>query len=86
MKKINLIDDSKTIASDKELCEIFNQFFSNVLPTLNIPKPKSFSMASDNLDPIMSVIKTFDKHPNKVKIKAKAFDSTFYFRKTRSLN
>ena len=82
VKKINLIDDSKTIASDKELCEIFNQFFSNVLPTLNIPKPKSFSMASDNLDPIMSVIKTFDKHPSKVKIKAKTFHSTFHFRKT----
>ena len=34
--------------------------FSNVVPTLNIPKTKSFQMASDNLDPIMSVIKSFD--------------------------
>ena len=39
-------------------------------------------MASDNLDPIMSVIKSFDKHPGIIKIKAKAFDSTFHFRKT----
>ena len=79
--KINLIDNSKTISSDEELCETFNQFFSNVVPTLNIPKPKSFPMASDNLDPIMSVIKSFDKHPSIVKIKAKAFDSTFHYGK-----
>ena len=41
-------------------------------------------MASENLDPIMSVIKYFNKHPSIVKIKAKALDSTFHFRKTRS--
>ena len=41
-------------------------------------------MASENLDPIMSVIKSFNKHPSIVKIKAKALDSTFHFRKTRS--
>ena len=39
-------------------------------------------MASDNLDPIMPVIKSFDKHPSIVKIKAKGFNSTFHFRKT----
>ena len=39
-------------------------------------------MASDNLDPIISVIKSFDKHPSKVKIKAEEFDSTFHFRET----
>ena len=54
----------------------------NVVPTLNIPKPKSFPMASDNLDPIMHVIKSFDKRPIIVKIKTKAFGSTFHFRKT----
>ena len=39
-------------------------------------------MESDNLDPIMSIIKSFDKHPSLVKIKAKAFDSAFNFRKS----
>ena len=82
VKNINLTDDSKIISSDEELCETFNQFFYNVVPTLNIPKPKSFPTASDNLDPIMSVIKSFEKHPSIVKIKAKGFDSTFHFRKT----
>ena len=36
-------------------------------------------MAGDNRDPIMSVIKSFDKHPSIVK--AYALDSTFHFRK-----
>ena len=39
-------------------------------------------MANDNLDPIMPVIKLFDKHPSIVAIKAKGFDSTFHLRKT----
>ena len=59
-----------------------SQFFSNVVPTLNIQKPKSFPMASGNLDTIMSVIESFDKHASIVEIKAKALDSTFHFRKT----
>ena len=82
MKKINLIDDSQTISGGEELCETFNQFFCNVVPTLNIPKQKSLPKASNDLDPIMPVIKYFDKHPSTVKIKAKDFDSTFHFRKT----
>ena len=57
-EKASIKASSKTISNDEELCETFNQFFSNVVPTLNIPKPKSFPMASDNLDPIMSVIKS----------------------------
>ena len=82
LPKIHQKDDSKIISSDEELCETFNLFFSDVVPTLSIAKPKSFPTPSDSLDPIMSVIKSFDKRPSIVKIKAKAFDSTFHFRKT----
>ena len=63
-EKINLIDESEIIFSDEEPCETFNQFFSNVVSTLNIPKPKPFPKASDNLDSMMSVIKSFDKDPS----------------------
>ena len=65
----NHVDDGKTMSSEEEPCEIFNQFFSNIVPNLNIPKPKTSPMASENLGPIMSVIKSFDKHPSIVKIK-----------------
>ena len=39
-------------------------------------------MASENLDPIISLIKYFDKHTSIVKIKTKVLSSTFHFRKT----
>ena len=39
-------------------------------------------MANENLDPIMSVTKSFNKHPSTVKNKTKALDSTFHFGKT----
>ena len=70
-EKNNLIDDSKILSSDEKFCETFNQFFSNVVPTLNIPKPKSFPTANDNLDPVMSVIKSCNKHRSIVKIRPK---------------
>ena len=82
IEKIKLDNDGKTISSDEGLCQTFNQFFSNVVPTLNIPKTKFLPMASGKYDPIMSIIKSFDKHPSIVKIEAKALDSNFHFRKT----
>ena len=49
---------------------------------MNIPKPTSFPISNGNLNPIMSVIKFFNKHPSVVKIKTKGLDSTFHSRKT----
>ena len=49
---------------------------------MNIPKPTFFPMATKSLDPIMSdPIISFDNHPSVVKIKIKALNSTFHFRK-----
>ena len=50
------------MSTDEKPCETLINFFSDVIPTLNIPKPKSFPMVNNNLDPIMYVIKSFDKH------------------------
>ena len=59
-----------------QLCESFNQFSYNVVPSLNIPK----SLSDEN--PIMSIIKSFEKHPRIVKIMIKVLVSTLHFRKT----
>ena len=42
---------------------------SDVVPSLSMAKPKSFPTASDNLEPIISVIDSFGKQPNIVKTK-----------------
>ena len=74
-EKINLVDDDKTTSTDEEVRETFNQFFSNVVSSLNILKLKSLPIASENFDPIMYVIKSFDKHPSKIKTKTKALNT-----------
>ena len=68
-ERINLVDDGKTIPGDEELWETFNQLFFNVDPSLYISKAKSFPMVSENFDPIISAIKSFDKHLRIVKNK-----------------
>ena len=73
-----IADDGKTVVTRSSVRHLIN--FS--LPTLNIQKPKSFPMASGNLDLIMPVIKSFDKRPSIIKTKAKALDLTFHLRKT----
>ena len=38
VKKIKPIKNGKNISNDADLCNIFNDFFSNVLSEINIPK------------------------------------------------
>ena len=71
-----------TRSSVRHLINFSLMQYQDYLPNLNIPKPKSVQMASEHLDPIVSVIKSFDKHPSIAKIKTKTLDSTFHFRKT----
>ena len=52
---------------------------SPVWPDQNL---SSSQKAIDNLDPIVSTVKSFDKHPSKVKIKTKLPDSIFHFSKS----
>ena len=65
------------MSTDEKPCETLINFFSDVIPTLNIPKPKSFPMANNNLDPIMYVIKSFDKHRVQSKSRLKRFIQPF---------
>ena len=43
-------------------------------------------MASENLDPIVSVIKSFIRHPSKVKIKTKVLEPTLILEKPAAIN
>ena len=37
-KKITLIGNEKIITNDKEIAKVFNDFFPNIIKTLNVPK------------------------------------------------
>ena len=36
-EKITLVDNEKVITNDKEIAKVLNDFFSNIIKTLNIP-------------------------------------------------
>ena len=44
--KITLVNNNRIVSDDREICNIFNEFFVNVVANLNIPK----FTGSDNLD------------------------------------
>ena len=36
--KITLVNNNRIVSDDREICDIFNNFFVNVAPNLNIPE------------------------------------------------
>ena len=69
--KITLVNNNRIVSDDREICNIFNQFFVNVVPNLNIPE----FTGSDNLhehvigDSVQSVLYKYRNHPSIIKIK-----------------
>ena len=43
--KIALVNNNRIVSDDREICDIFNKFFANVVPNLHIPE----FTGSDNL-------------------------------------
>ena len=43
--KTTLVNNNRILSDDREICDIFNKFFVNVIPKLNIPEFAN----SDNL-------------------------------------
>ena len=81
-EKINLIENGKTISNDCELCNILNDFFSNIISQLKIPKKYHCFMNDMDSDSVLSVLNAFENHPNIKNIKSAKFNSTFSFENT----
>ena len=71
------------VPHNKELCEIFNEFFANVVPNLNTPEftgnfDQSVTVAS--ACPIINSIAKYKNHPSITKVRNKQVSSvTFSF-------
>ena len=64
-QKITLIENHEIIGNNKELSEIFNNFFSSIVAKLNIPKYEDLSVNSANSeDPLANLIKKYKNYPN----------------------
>ena len=71
--KTTLVNNNRILSDDMEICDIFNKFFVNVIPNLNIPEFTN----SDNLhehvigDSVQSILYKHRNHPSIIKIKEK---------------
>ena len=65
---------------DKEICTIFNNFFSNVVSDLKILNYCNY-FPKKNIHSLSTIIETIEKHPSILNIKKRKLDSVFSFRK-----
>ena len=64
-QKIILIENDKIIGNNKEISEIFNNFFSSIVAKLNIPKYEDLSVNSVNSeDPLENLVTKYKNHPS----------------------
>ena len=68
-KKIILVENDEIITNDEEIAEIMNNFFSNVVPRLNLKEFNSDYRYDLNVDDITNSINKFKLHPSIIKIK-----------------
>ena len=76
--KTTLIEDDEIIGNDKEISEIFNNFFSRIVAKLNIPKYEDLSVNSANSeDPLENLITKYKNHPSIRAIIDKSSNTSF---------
>ena len=55
-ERITLIENEKVVSDERELVKIFNEYFSNILPNLDIQRLPSIIL---HHDPVLNAIKIF---------------------------
>ena len=69
-EKITLVDNEKIITNDKEIAKVLNDFFSNIIKTLNIlKKDHTDSIVQNVRNPTLKAILKYLKHPSILAIK-----------------
>ena len=63
-EKINLTENEKMLTSEFETAETLNNFFSNMVKKLDIPKFNSNNSVTGNIkDPVFKAILKYKNHP-----------------------
>ena len=63
--KITLVENEVLVTDDKEVAEIFNEYFVNITDSLGIIQPKDALTPTDGLqDPVEIAIKKYSSHPS----------------------
>ena len=84
VSKITLIEDNQIILEDKQIANIFNEYFISI-PILNMPTNQEFEYSdSPEEDPPLRIIGRYQNHPSIKLIKSKNKSQTFKFRETNT--
>ena len=63
--KITLLENGVLVTDDKEVAEVFNEYFVNITDSLGIIQPKGALTPTDGLyDPVEITSKTYSSHPS----------------------
>ena len=66
-EKITLVNDEKTIANDKEIADVLNDFFSNIIKNLNTPQKNHTDSIIENVRDLKLLSANPTKWPNTLK-------------------
>ena len=84
--KIILNENDKYVSNDGKLCQIFSDYFSNIISGLQIPSiSKNISNVTDITYPVLAAINMFQDHPSIKNIREKNFKSVFSFTHTNEI-
>ena len=79
-EKINLTENEKMLTFEPETAETLNNFFSNIVKKLNIPKFNSNNSVTENIkDPVFKAILKYKNHPSILAIQKYSKNKTFHF-------
>ena len=79
-EKINLTENEKMLTSESETAETLNNFFSNIVKKLNIPKFNSNNSVTENIkDPVFKDSLKYKNHPSILVIQKYSKSKTFHF-------
>ena len=78
-EKVILVHNEKIITNDKDIAKPLNDFFSNIIETLNIPQKNHTDSINENVrDPTLKTILKYRKHPSILGIKRKIESSPVF--------
>ena len=80
-EKINLTENEKMLTSESETAETLNNFFPNIVKTINIPKFNLNNLVTKNTkDPVFKAILKCKNHPSIFAIQKYSKNKTFHFK------
>ena len=68
---INLTENGETVSSVTDIADKFNDFFSNVVQNLNIPKENSMLNTNLCINPVLAVVEKYKHHQSIISINKK---------------